>query len=61
MNRAAKTKQKTKDRVETAEREEEERGVQGNREQSRTEREGECRERERAEWNKLKLIWCSAF
>lgn len=31
------------------------------REQRRTEREGECRKRERAEWNKLKLIWCSAF
>lgn len=56
MNRAAKTKQKTKDRMETAEREGER-----NREQRRTEREGECRKRERAEWNKLKLIWCSAF
>lgn len=58
MNRAAKTKQKTKDRMETAEREGE---GKRNTEQRRTEREGECRKRERAEWNKLKLIWCSAF
>lgn len=59
MHRAAHTKQKTKGRMETAER-----GRETVREKDSEEQRGRVsaeRERERAEWNKLKLIWCSAF
>lgn len=58
------TKRKTKDRTER-EPKETERGWGGGRKREQGEQRGRRRRRrvsaERAEWNKLKLIWCSAF